>query len=128
MVALFLFGTISLVWGLMGLILTVAPTVWISFVQKIMHDTWSRFWVTQGMLLIGLVLIIGTASLQGFWLWVGCGIVVVLKACTLLGSSDSFRTRLANIATTRSMWVYRSSGLLTLVLAVLLAADMILHG
>lgn len=128
MVASFLFGAISLTWSLMGVILTVAPTVWITFVQKVLHDPWFRFWVTQGMLLIGLVLIIGTSTLRGFWLWVGCGILLLVKAFVLLGSSDMFRARLTDLATTRPMWVYRSSGLLTLGLAVLLAADTILHG
>ena len=69
--ASFIFGVTSLIWGVAGLILTVAPTVWIAFVKKVLSDPWKRFWITQCMLLIGLVLIIGTATLQGFWLWVG---------------------------------------------------------
>ncbi len=125
---LLLFGAISLTWGIMGLILTVAQTVWISFTKKVLNDPWQRFWVTQGMLMIGLVLIIGTATFQGFWLWVGFGVVVVIKACILLGSSEEFRNRLITMATARPMWVYRGSGILTLVLAVLLAADTILYG
>ena len=125
---LLLFGAISLTWGIMGLILTVAPTVWISFTKKVLNDPWQRFWMTQGMLMIGLVLIIGTPTFQGFWLWVGFGVVVVIKACILLGSSEEFRKRLITMTTTMPMWVYRGSGILTLVIAVLLAADTILHG
>lgn len=126
--AFLLFCAISLVWGVTGLILTVAPSVWDAVIPKVLRDPWSRFWMTQGMLLIGLVLIIGTAPLQGFWLWVGCGVAVVIKACILLSSSEEFRDRLTTMATNWPMWVYRSSGILTLVLAVLLAADTILHG
>jgi len=125
---LILFIMISLIWGAMGLILTVAPSVWVAFVQKTMSNHWQRFWLTQGMLLMGLVLIIGTAPLQGFWLWVICGILIVLKACMLLGSSVAFRDRLTVLAISWPMWVYRLSGALLLVLAVLLAADIILYG
>jgi len=125
---LLLFGAISLTWGVMGLIMTVAPTVWITFVKKVLQDPWQRFWMTQGMLVIGLVLIIGTPTLQGYWLWVGCGVLVVVKACILLGSSEAFRDRLTIMATTKPMWVYRSGGILSLVLAILLSGDMILHG
>ena len=119
---------ISLAWGTMGLVLIVAPIVWIAFVKKTLADPWQRFWVTQAMLLSGLVLIIGTAPLQGFWLWVGCGVIAVLKACLILGSSEDFLDRLATMAINQSMWVYRVSGLLTLVVAFLFAADIILHG
>jgi predicted anti-sigma-YlaC factor YlaD len=123
-----LFGAISFIWGVIGVILTVAPTVWMGFAQNFFTNSWARFWTAQVMLLIGLVLIIGTATLQGFWLWVGCGVLAVIKAFILLGSSEAFRIRLTTMATTRSLWVYRSSGILTLILAVLLAADTILHG
>lgn len=126
--ALILFGAICVAWGVMGLILTVVPTLWVAFVQKTMNNPWQRFWLAQGMLLIGLVLIIGTAHLQGFWLWVACGVLLVFKACMLLGSSVVFRDRLTTLVSTWPMWVYRVSGVLTLVLAVLLAADIILYG
>lgn len=125
---LILFGVISVLWGVLGLILTVVPTVWVAFVQKTMNNPGQRFWLTQGMLLMGLVLIIGTAPFQGFWLWVGCGVIMVLKACLLLGSSVVFRDRLTTLATSWPMWVYRVSGILALALAVLLAADIILYG
>jgi len=125
---LLLLGAISLIWGIMGLVLTVAPTVWIRFNKKMLNDPWQRFWMTQGMLLTGLVLIIGTPTLQGFWLWVGIGVVVVIKACILLGSSEALRNRLIAMATEWPIWVHRGSGILTLVITVLLAADTILHG
>ncbi|MDT7043003.1 hypothetical protein [Candidatus Nitronereus thalassa] len=123
-----LFGLVSFIWGMTGIILTTAPTVWMGFTRQVLTNSWQRFWLAQGMLLMGLVLIIGTATFQGFWLWVSCGALMVVKACVLLGSSEAFRNRLTTMATTRSLWVYRSSGLLTLALAVLLAADTIIHG
>ena len=125
---LILFGAISATWGLIGLVLTVAPTFWLAFVQKTMDNPGQRFWLTQGMLLMGLVLIIGTAPFRWFWLWVGCGVLMVLKGCLLLGSSVAFRDRLRTLATSWPMWVYRVSGILMLALAVLLAADIILYG
>jgi len=128
MVALLLFGAICLTWGVMGLMMTVAPTVWITFSKKMLHDAWQRFWMAQWMLVMGLVLIIGTPMLQGYWLWIGCGIIGVVKACILLGLSEVFRDRLTTMATTRPKWVYRIGGILYLVLAVLLAGDTILHG
>ena len=123
-----IFGLISIAWGVMGLFLVVAPMPWVALVQKTMNEPWRRFWLAQGLLLIGLVLIIGTAPFQGFWLWVACGVIMVFKACILLGSSVAFRDRLMTLASTWPMWVYRVSGVLTLVLAVLLAADIILYG
>ncbi len=126
--ALILFGVICVTWMVVGLILTVAPSLWVDFVQKMLIDTWQRFWVAQGMLLMGLVLIIGTAPLQGFWLWVGCGVLIVVKACILLGASVAFRDRFTAQAKSWPWWVYRVSGVLMLGLAVLLAADIILNG
>lgn len=123
-----LFGAVSLIWGLMGFLLIVTPQTWISFTVKTLEDPWWRFWVSQGLLAIGLVLVIGTPSLQGFWLWVTCGSMGILKGCFLLGSTESFRARLAQVITGRSMWVYRTGGFLNLVLAVFLAVDFILHG
>ena len=127
MVAVLLFGAISLTWGILGLVLTLAPTLWMTFVKKILSDPWQRFWLTQGMLLIGLVLMIGTVGLQGFWLWVVCGGIEVVKACFLLGASEACRDQFTTIATTRPIWVYRGSGLLIVLLAVLLTADTIFH-
>ncbi len=108
--------------------MTVLPEVWLAFLNRLMNDAWRRFWVTQGMILGGLVLAIGTTTFQGFWLWVVCGFIAVWKACILLGSSEAFRTRLMQIVRRWPYWVYRGCGLVTLVLAVLLAADVMLHG
>ena len=77
---------------------------------------------------MGLVLIIGTPMLQGYWLWIGIGAIGVVKACILLGLSEAFRDRLTRMATTWPTWVYRIGGILYLALAVLLAGDTILHG
>ena len=125
---LLLIGSISLVWGMMGLMLIVSPICWIDFAKKTLIDPWQRFWVNQVMLLFGLVLIIGTVPLHGVWLWVGCGVIIVLTACSILGASEDFLGWLAATVPNQSMWVYRGSGLLTLALAFLLAADTILHG
>ncbi len=65
---------------------------------------------------------------SGVGLWVACGFIAVGKACILLGSSEAFRTRLMHIVSRWPYWVYRGCGLVSLVLAVLLAADVMLHG
>ncbi len=128
MVALALFGLTSLAWAAVGITMTVLPEVWLAFLNRLMNDAWRQFWVTQGMILGGLVLAIGTTTFQGFWLWVVCGFIAVGKACILLWSSEAFRARLMQIVSRWPYWVYRCCGLASLVLAVLLAADVILHG
>ncbi len=75
MVALALFGMTSLAWAAVGITMTVLPEVWLAFLNRLMNDAWRRFWVTQGMILGGLVLAIGTTTFQGFgwpavsWPW-----------------------------------------------------------
>jgi len=66
MVALVLFGLTSLAWAAVGITMTVLPEVWLAFLNRLMNDAWRRFWVTQGMILVGLVLAIGTTTFQGF--------------------------------------------------------------
>jgi hypothetical protein len=125
---LLLFGAICLTWGIMGLLLTVAPTVWVGFMKNVLDDPWQRFWMTQGMLLVGLVLIIGTPDLQWYVLWLVMGGAMVIKACIILGSSEALRKRFLAMSMALPIWVYRCSGILTLVIVVLLASDIILHG
>lgn len=66
MVALALFWMTSLSWGAMGITMTVLPEAWLAFLNRLMNDAWRRFWVTQGMILGGLVPAIGTTTFQGF--------------------------------------------------------------
>lgn len=121
-------GLTCLVWGLGGLLMTIVPTMGLAWVKRSFLDPWWRFWIAHATLLMGLVLIIGTTGLQGSWLWVACGGIAVAKACLALGSSASFRERVLHRVGTWPVWLHRCNGMLSLVFAVLLASDVILHG
>ena len=121
-------GVVSLLWGVTGLVTIVFPDRMMGEMCKSLQDPWRRFWITQTLLLCGLILIVGTLILEGFWLWVACGLIMVVKACFLLGVSDSFRIRLLQFVSQWPYWTIRVMGVLNLGLAVLLAGDLILHG
>ena len=128
MIAMFLLGLTSFFWGGMGIIMTVVPQMWALFSIQMLENTWHRFWVTQAMIFSGLVLIVGTSQFQGVWVWVICGVMMVGKACLILGASQSFLARLTLLSQDFPKWVYRIGGVGMLVLAVLLATDLILNG
>lgn len=128
MVAWVLFGLISFAWLVVGIIMAVLPEAWLAFLNRLTGDAWRRFWVSQGMLLGGLVLAIGTTTFQGFWLWVICGYSLCGQACLLLGLSETFGIRLMQIMNRWPYWVHRCCGVVVLILAVLLSTDAILHG
>ncbi len=121
-------GLFSLVWGVLGLLFAIAPAPILAWTRQTLLDAWWRFWVAQAALLVGLLLIIGTSHLEGRWLWVACGVVGVVKACFVLGSSESLRDRVWQHVNHWPVWLLRCNGVLGLVLAVLLAADIMLHG
>lgn len=128
MIATFLLGLTSLLFGGMGIIMTVMPQIWVSFTMQVLENAWHRFWVTQAMIFAGLVLIVGTPEFQGVWVWIICGVMMVGKACLILGASQSFLARLISLSQDWPKWVYRIGGVGLLVLAVLLATDLIRNG
>ena len=67
------FGVIGVVWGAIGLFMLVFPILWRSSVPRRLRDPGFRFVVMQGIVLIGLVLVIGTTGFQGFGIWVSVG-------------------------------------------------------
>ena len=69
MVGLLVFGFTSLLWGAIGVVMTVLPQIWSNFIYRAVEDDWKRFWLTQIMILVGLVLTIGTAQFQGTLVW-----------------------------------------------------------
>lgn len=125
--AFILFSLTSIMWGIVGVAMAVVPQVWTRFIRQVLGDDWKRFWFTQGMLFLGLVLVVGTAEFQGFWIWVTCGMVIVGKACVLLGAGRDFRTRLLGLLDRWPMWAYRCGGVAMVILAVCLATDVILN-
>lgn len=124
----FLLGVFSAVWGALGLLFVVAPVPVLDWAKRVLCDTWWRFWVAQATLVIGLLLIVGTSSLEGRWLWVTCGGIGVVKACWLLGASESFRDRVWQYVSRWPVWLLRCDGVLGVMLSGLLAADCVLHG
>ncbi len=121
-------GLFSVVWGVWGLVFVIMPTRAIMWTKHFFFDAWQRFWIALFVLLTGLLLIIGTSSLEGRWLWVACGGISVVKACLLLGSSESFRERMWQRCSRWPAWLLRCDGVIMLALAVLLAADLMRHG
>lgn len=108
--------------------MTIVPMVGFAWIRRSILDNWRRFWVAYAMMLMGLVLIVGTTGLRGFWLWVACGGIAVAKACLVLGASVSFRERVLHKVGTWPVWLHRCHGMVSVVLTVLLAADIMLHG
>ena len=121
-------GLTSLAWGLAGLTVAVVPAVALVWAKPILLDPWPRFWFGQTILLIGLLLMIGTTALKGFWVWAACGALATIKACLLLGAPVSWRERALRWLGTWPPWLYRLGGTLDLAFAVGLAVDLMLHG
>ena len=121
-------GLTCLLWGAGGLLMTIVPMVGFAWIRRSILDNWRRFWIAYAMMLMGLVLIVGTTGLRGFWLWVACGGIAVAKACLVLGTSASFRDRVLHKVGTCPVWLHRCNGMVSVVLTVLLAADVMLHG
>lgn len=121
-------SVVSFLWGVIGLVTVLSPAFLIDAMAKSLVDPWRRFWITQSLLLCGLMLIVGTSRLEGVGLWIACGLIMAAKACVLLGVSDSFRGRLFQLVSGWPHWCIRVGGVLNLGLAVLLSGDLILHG
>lgn len=121
-------GLTSLVWGLAGLMMTIVPTMGLACAKRFFLEPWWRFWIAQVMLLMGLLLMIGTVDLKGFWLWVACGGIAVAKACLLLGAPVSCRDWMLQRVNNWPVWLHRFGGMVNLAFAVCLAADLILYG
>ena len=121
-------GVMVLAWGLAGLMMTIVPTMGLTCAKRVFFDPWWRFWIAQAILLMGLLLMIGTPGLKGFWVWVVCGGLVVAKAGFLLGATASCRDRMLERIGNCPPWLYRCGGTIHLAFAVGLAADLILYG
>ena len=120
-------GLTSLAWGLAGLMVAIVPAMGPAWARRVLLDPWWRFWFAHVILLMGLLLMIGTVDLKGFWVWVVCGGLAVTKACLLLGATASWRERVLQWLGTWPPWLYRVGGTIDLAFAVCLAADLILH-
>ena len=123
-----IFGTLGLMVGVLGIVMTMVPVIWRTSLTKMLREPGPRFLATQGMVLGGLVLLIGTNEFQGFWLWVTLGFFGVVVGCFMLGASSSSRERLIHLLGQWPSWLYRLGGVMVVCFAVLFGADLILHG
>jgi hypothetical protein len=117
------FGALSLAWFAAGLALVLAPTPWRGWVRRWLLDPLSRLFVTQGLMLAGLVLIAGSASLRGRWVWTVLGVLVVAKGAALLALSDDGREAWLAAGDRLPGPAYRLAGVVNVALATLLAID-----
>ena len=127
MVLKVLYGCLGVALGMVGLLMTVVPVTWKTAMRRMLRDPGPRFVTTQGMVLGGLILLMGTTGFHGFWLWVVLGVVEVVIACFLLGCSANVRETLIHGIEQWPSWLYRLSGLMIVTLAILFGADVILH-
>ena len=128
MVALFLFGLISLIWVAAGAAIMAIPSWWGGWVRRALVDPFRRFLLTQGMILGGLILVLGASTHRAYWLWVTVGLLGVAKALVLLGAPESLCDRILNLYERSPLWAHRLTGLMLVVLGTLLTIDTIRGG
>lgn len=123
MLTLLLFGLIALTWLAMGVAMITVPIWWRDRIGRALRDPLARFLLTQGMILGGLVLLVGSSVREGDWVWSFLGAFLVIKALILLGASPWLRERLLDWWGRIPLWAHRLSGTALVALATLLAID-----
>lgn len=118
-----LLAVIGLIWLATGLTLIAVPSWWSARMTRMMSSPGPRFAVTQVMILIGLTLVVGTASLATVWLWGTVGAIAVLKGMFFLGAPDRIRMRPVEWWSRTPIWAHRLAGLGLVGLAVLLTIE-----
>ena len=121
-------GLISLIWFASGLTMVVVPEQWRIWMRQALAEPVPRYLLTQGMILCGLLLMLGSAGQQAYLLWVVVGMVVVTKALVLLALRPPLRERLLGRYERYPLWVHRVAGVATVLLATYLAIDVIRGG
>lgn len=123
MPTLVLCAAIALVWMAGGLAMIVSSGWWRERVERALTDPLGRLLLAQAAIFAGLLLLLGTASLRGAWLWMGLGVLAVVKGMVILGTGDGFRARVTAWWRTFPLWAHRLAGLALFVLATLLMID-----
>lgn len=116
-------AVVSLVWMACGLAMIVASTWWLDRIQGALADPMGRLLLGQAAILTGLLLLLGTPSLRGGWLWMGLGATGIVKGMVILGSGEALRARLVGWWRTVPPWAQRLGGVLLVALATLLLID-----
>lgn len=122
---LFLGGLISLIWVGIGVVTIALPAWWQERMQRAMADPLSRLLLAQGMVLGGLLLLLGTSALRGYWLWAALGSLTAVKGLVFLGVSEPLRTAWIERWGRSPVWLRRLAGVLLLALGTLLAVDLL---
>lgn len=122
------FVLISAAWVGMALAMIAAPSWWREWLVRQMAQPLRRLLWGQGLMLGGLVLIVGSSRLAGYWLWVGIGVLAVGKGMLLVGLPESARHTLMDWWRRRPLWVEQLAGVASMVLATLLVIDLIRAG
>ncbi|MBM4122989.1 MAG: hypothetical protein FJ249_10410 [Nitrospira sp.] len=123
MLTVILVGLIGLSWAAAGVAMVTAPAWWQDRTVGMLMAPLSRFLLTQGMVLGGLILILGTSHQQGVWLWGMLGALLVAKALVLLGMPEPLRARLIEWWRRSPAWSLQLAGVLQVALATLLVID-----
>jgi hypothetical protein len=121
-------GVISIVWGGMALASIAAPSWWRDWIARQMAQPLRRLLWGQAIMVAGLVLIVGTSGLNGYWVWVSIGGLAVVKGLLLLGLPAPMLATLLEWWRRRPLWVDQIAGVVSMALATLLAIDFIRAG
>lgn len=122
------FILISVVWAWMALAMITAPSWWREWLVRQMAQPLRRLLWGLGLMVAGLVLIVGSSGLEGDWLWVIVGAVVVGKGMLLVSLSESSRHTVEDWWRRRPVWADQIMGVASMALATLLAIDLIRVG
>lgn len=114
---------IALVWAGSGVTLIAVPLLCTGWVRRVFCQPVQRFLLTQGAILFGLILLLGTSGHQAHWLWVTIGGIGILKGMFFLGAPEKLRDPALNWWCHLPHWIHRASGVLTVGLAALLIID-----
>lgn len=118
-------AAIGLIWLASGLVLIAVPRWWSDLVTALGTRPDRRFATAQVMILIGLALVVGAASLQTVWLWGILGTIAVLKGMFFLGAPAWMRARVVDWWCRSPTWSHRIAGLAMVGLAVLLTIEVV---
>ena len=123
MVVVAILASVGVIWLAVGLALIAAPAWWSTLMTGMISSPSRRFALTQVMILIGLLLVIGTSSLQTVWLWGSLGVLAVLKGMFFLGAPEGLRGRVLSWWSRTPAWAHRIIGLCMVGLAVLFTIE-----
>ncbi len=121
-------GMVSLVWLAAGVLMIAVPAWASRLVQRKLADPFSRFLLLEGAPLAGVLAVLGRSMKPRSWLWIAVGGLATATALVLFGLSTHARDRLCAWWCGSSPWLARLAGLVAVILATLLASEVIRKG